>query len=253
MTNEELVAAIRDGNDALIGELWEQVEKLVTKLAKSRLMSATTTVTEIDDLTQSGFFALLDAIRTYDAAEGCKFTTWLSAHLQNHFNTALNIRSEKQRKDPLHSADSLQRLISDDDEGATLGDLQPDIRAEAAFEAVEHRIWNEQLHTALDALLDDLPQNQREILTGRHYDAMSTEELSQKLDTTAAEIRSQENKGMRTLRKASWRLKPFIEAETNYYRHVGADEFTRTHTSAVESIAIWRESAQERAGIREKA
>lgn len=252
MTNEELVAAIRDGNDALVGELWEQVEKLVTKLAKSRLMSATTTVTEIDDLTQSGYFALLDAIRTYDAAEGCKFTTWLSVHLRNHFNKAMNARSEKQRNDPLLAAVSLQRPIAEED-GDTLEALCPDPNAQAAFEAVEHRMWTEQLHTTLDDLLCELPQDQREIITGRHYDAMSTEELSRKLDTTTAEIRSQENKGMRTLRKSSWRLKPFIEAETNYYRHVGADEFARTHTSAVESVAIWRESAQERAETGEKA
>lgn len=252
MTNEELVAAIRDGNTALIGELWEQNKGLVAMLANKRLMSATNTVIEIDDLTQSGFFALLDAIRTYDAAEGCRFTTWLTVHLRNHFNKAMNTRSEKQRNDPLLAAVSLQRPIAEEN-GDTLEALCPDPSAQAAFEAVEHRMWTEQLHTTLDDLLCELPQDQREIITGRHYDEMSTEELSRKLDTTTAEIRSQENKGMRTLRKSSWRLKPFIEAETNYYRHVGADEFARTHTSAVESVAIWRESAQERAGIREKA
>ena len=249
MTNEALAAAIKAGDTSLIGDLWEQVKAFVALMAKKRLISADTTVVDVDDLIQSGFFALLDAVRTFDEAAGCAFTTWLSVHLQKHFSMAMNTRSEKQRNDPLHDADSLQRLIRDDDERTTLGDIQPDKNAQAAFEAVEHRMWTEKLHTALDDLLNDLPQDQREIITGRHYDEMSTEELSRKLDTTTAEIRSQENKGMRELRRSSWKLRPFVADDLNYFRHVSAAEFSRTQTSAVEVLAILRENAQERSGV----
>ena len=241
MTNETLAAAIRDGNHALIGELWGQVRAFVAMMAKKRLMSNESTVTEVDDLTQCGYFALLDAIQTYDETES-SFLTWLSVHLQNHFNKAMNRYTTRQKQDPLHTADSLQRPISDDDDSAALWDFLPDESAQAAFDAVEHRIWNGQLHAALTDALDAIPDKQREIIEGRYYAGKTVDELAAIQAISPAEVRSHERKGMSALRKGAAYLRPFLNDETNYFRRVSVSEFNRTHTSAVESIAIWHES-----------
>ena len=91
MTNEELAVAIRDGNLALIGELWERVESFVAMKARDRLATAEGNVTDTDDLTQSGYFALLSATQTFDPDGGRNFLSWLDYHLKNAFaSTASN-------------------------------------------------------------------------------------------------------------------------------------------------------------------
>lgn len=243
MTNEELAVAIRDGNPALIGELWERVEPFVAMKARDRLATAEGNATDTDDLTQSGYFALLSATQTFDPDGGRNFLSWLDYHLKNAFASTLGYRTKLQSNDPLRTADSLQRPISDEENSTELGDLQPDERAQEDFEAVEHRLWLEQLHNALAVELDRLPEEQRETITGRYYSNLSADDLAQKHGTTSSVIKSREAKGMRALRKNSHKLSPFVEENTNYHFRVGVAEFNRTHTSAVEAVAMWRESA----------
>lgn len=77
MTNEELAALIQAGERERIPELWAQVEKYVWKQANRRALSLEGYggVTE-EDLYQSGFLALLDAVESYDHAAGMSFIGW---------------------------------------------------------------------------------------------------------------------------------------------------------------------------------
>lgn len=87
ITNEELVIAIQAGENRM-GELWEQVERLVKWKAK-RIMTAlelkgSPCGVEFDDLYQSGYPALVEAVETYDPAAGA-FSTWFMYYLQKAF------------------------------------------------------------------------------------------------------------------------------------------------------------------------
>ncbi len=64
MTNEEMAVRIQHGETGLYSLLWERVEKLVTLLAgryyaRSQVTCARSGV-EIEDLTQAGYFAMMD-------------------------------------------------------------------------------------------------------------------------------------------------------------------------------------------------
>ncbi|KIR01694.1 RNA polymerase sigma factor RpoD [Lachnospiraceae bacterium TWA4] len=77
MTNEELVKEIQLGHDVQsnIATLWEQVEKFIYMIL---LPFKENYKQEYEDLVQESYFALLDAVKGYEADKGCKFTTYLS-------------------------------------------------------------------------------------------------------------------------------------------------------------------------------
>lgn len=71
-SNEELVAAIQNGEKDRIAQLWAQVESFVKQQA-----NRWTCYAEFEDLTQEGYLILLEVVKSYDASKGAKFITWL--------------------------------------------------------------------------------------------------------------------------------------------------------------------------------
>ena len=164
MSNEELVELIQAGDRDRLPELWEQVRRLVLKYARrwegvGRL--------EVDDLMQVGFIGMTKAVDTYDGSAA--FSTWLVFYIKNEFNKACRQRTEKQRREPLLSAASLDAPLTDDEDSGALGDLVPDPAAAAAFEAVEERDHADRLSAILEEAIAALPPEQQEALRGRYW------------------------------------------------------------------------------------
>lgn len=82
MDNEELVTAIRNGADRQnnMERLYLQNKGIMLKIARRYAAFA-----DIDDLMQEAYFALENAVNTYDNTCGAKFTTHLSYHLKGAF------------------------------------------------------------------------------------------------------------------------------------------------------------------------
>lgn len=82
MDNEELVTAIRNGVDRQnnMERLYLQNKGVMLKIARKYAAFA-----DIDDLMQEAYFALDNAVNTYDNTCGAKFTTYLSYHLKGAF------------------------------------------------------------------------------------------------------------------------------------------------------------------------
>ena len=76
-------------------------------------------------------------------------------------------------RDPIHSARSLDTPIdAEDPEGPTLGDYLPssyDVAAEA-----EERVYNEQLHEALEKLLSRLAPDAAELIRQSYFSPMGS-------------------------------------------------------------------------------
>lgn len=164
MSNEELVELIQAGDRDRLLELWEQVRLLVLKFARKwagigRL--------ELDDLMQCGFIAMMEAAATYDGSAA--FTTWLGWYIKKEFNIACGQRTERQRREPLLNAKSLDEPLTGAEDSGTLGDLVADPAATAAFEAVEDDGRQQLLYATLMDAVGALPENQRQAVRCKYW------------------------------------------------------------------------------------
>ena len=159
MTNEELVALIQAGERDRMEELWRNVERFVWQQAARRILLGADGVT-VEDLYQSGYLALVDAVKSYDAGRGMSFIGWLALALRTAFAEAAGRRSRRQSLDPLHQAVSADAPAYQDEAGPTVAELVPDESASLAFLAVE---W-EDCRGVIEAALDSLPGGQGELL-----------------------------------------------------------------------------------------
>lgn len=245
MSNEELVVAIQAGQVELMPQLWDNVEKLIAWRANRRLavLSAVGLChgVESGDLINSGYFAVLAAVKTYDP-EKCLFSTWLLWYLKTAFAEVTGSRTERQRNEPLRYALSMDAPLEDTD-GVTLGDLQADPTATIPFEDVETAVFRDQLRHTLEEVIGELPEVQAEIIRRHYWDQQTLEEIAATVGKSTERVRQLEEKAIRAMRTPphSDRLEDFVERRTPYYLHVGPQEFQRTHTSATERIVLLRE------------
>lgn len=188
MTNEDLAMAARAGENDLQLELWERVRRYAWKQTHRWMLALEGRggVTE-EDLIQSGFLALLDALDTFDPTSGGSFLSWFGFYLKTAFQEAMGLRTERRRREPLDNCASLETPLTDEPEGLTLGDTLADPAAEAAFADMADRDRQERLHRALEVALELLTEEQRAAVVGRYC-------RGQKVDRRACEA------GMRALR-----------------------------------------------------
>ena len=249
MSNEELVAAIQAGAPERMGELWEQVAGLV-KWKANRMMTALSLGgnprgVEFDDLYQSGYPAMVKAVETYDPAAGA-FSTWFGYYLKTAFAECTGCRTKKGFREPLDNALSIDKPITDETDSSLLGDFIPDKRATATMEAVEDKVWREQLCEAVDTAMLRIPEEQREVLRLRFWDNLTLEEVGQRKGFGKEYARQLENKGIRQLRQPrnACHLKPFYDF--NFYCHSSLGAFQQTGMSIQERYLVIEEERKER-------
>lgn len=131
-------------------------------------------VTE-EDLYQSGFFALLHAVKAFDPESGYAFITYLTRPLKTVFAETAGYRTERRKKDPLHRCVELDVPVGEDDGGETMGDMIADPAAENAFVAVE----DGQLRGLIWNAVEQLPEAQKRAIVARYFlgRSLSQEEL----------------------------------------------------------------------------
>lgn len=138
MSNEELAAAIQAGERNKLMELWGQVRRLVHDMAYKRLRATNGAGgVALDDLMQAGFLGFLEAVKAYDPAAGFRFTSYLTYPVKSAFSEAEGRRSEKQKRDPIFSAVSIDApLDKGEGEPLTLADVIPDPQAAEALDGI---------------------------------------------------------------------------------------------------------------------
>ena len=136
VSNEELVTLIQAGDRDRIVELWHQVQRMVYKQAARWAGLGGTT---IEDLTQTGFIAMLRA----------------------ELSAATGYNSKRSWFDPLQNAVSLDAPL-EDSEDATLADFIPDPAAAAEMDSMEVRI-------GVAAILAELPEDQQRAVRGKYW------------------------------------------------------------------------------------
>ena len=237
MSNEELVAVIQSGEEERMGELWEQAKGLVAWKAR-HIMTAldlrgSSCGVELEDLTQSGYLALVNAVETYKPENGA-FSTWLTCHLKNTFADVTGYRTQRGQNEPLNNALSLDKTVDDESDGTPFGEMVPDPKAAAAMLSIEDRLWQEQLREALEAALAELPTESAEILRLRHYCALTVAETGEACGTTAEHVRQTESKAIADLRKPKIYRKLRSFCDFDFYCGTGLGAFRGTGMSVQE-------------------
>lgn len=203
MSNEELVSMIQAGEDHM-SELWEQLEGLVKWKAR-RVMVAMESHgvigVEFEDLYQTGYLALVRAVETYNRASG-DFSTWFMYYVKNAFAEATGYRTHQGRKEPLNTALSLDKSIDGEADGTPFGEFVSDIKAEVAMKSVEDKLWQEQLHNALEEAIATLPEQIGDILRLRYYRGLTLTQVGKIKGVSYENARYKENKALQELQRS---------------------------------------------------
>lgn len=247
MSNEELVLEIRAGCGEY-GKLWQQVQAFVRQQAAGYLHQNAGLCggagVEFDDLMQAGFLALHDAVSGFDGAAGLSFMGYLAFHLKRYFREACGIRTSK--RDPLLCSLSLDKPVNEEDGAATLGELTPDPQAETEREAVEDRIFHEQLHKALEAVMNTLDGAQATVIRRRFWDNHTLDVIGTDMGISRERVRQLEHKAFRALRKPQSKrlLQSFHEEIISRFAWMGTgwNAWYNTGASSVERAAEKAES-----------
>ena len=175
MDTNQIAAAVQS-RQADIMALWAAVRRFTHDRAYrwERALGSRCGVT-VDDLTQTGFLALLDTLETWKPEAGA-FLTWYGLRLKSAFSEATGQRTQRDKRDPLQNCTSLDMPVAESEGDAlTLADAMPDPAAEAAFEDVDERDRLQRLHHALNRALQTLPETQRRAVVGRYLYGMKTD------------------------------------------------------------------------------
>ncbi len=280
MTNEELVERIQQGERDLFPQLWEQVERFVSKSAMhwaeaTERNNISQVIEFAGELKQAGYIALVEAATAYSPREDASFIHFLSIYLKKQFVQECAARSgmsrgiysrtvEAYKKKKLGSElsyqeekmlsfyrpTSLNTPIGDGprNEQNELGDLVPDPVDE--FANAEERIYQQQLHDKLEEVMETLEQEERRAIKLQYYEDLDCKAVADNLGTTVEHARSLENSALRKLRRPviTAELESYIDRRTPFFLRVGVEAFQSSGESAVERIVMLREQMRERKG-----
>lgn len=200
MTNEEVVALIKEGHNTFLSMLWEQVEKFAYAEAKAYFFKfqevCTSAGVALDDLKQESYFAFLKALETYDPDKGYKFITYMGYPLQNAFKELSGIRG---KSEPMNSAKSISEPIGEDE--LTLEDTIEDKQAKAAIDLIVASVYNEQLRSDLEECLNRLPIEQAYVIRQYYYEGKSFKSIAEELAISEKLCRYKQRDGLQKLRR----------------------------------------------------
>lgn len=111
LTDEELIALFRDGDQEAMEKLLNKYKEMVLRKAKSMFILGG----DSDDLIQEGMLGLFKAVRDYDCGRDASFRTFAQLCVTRQLYTAVKASSRKKHL-PLNTAISLSRPVREDGE-----------------------------------------------------------------------------------------------------------------------------------------
>lgn len=201
MEASKIAAAMQAGQADRL-ELWEAVRRFAYDRAYRwcRAMEGRGGMV-LEDYIQVAFLALLEALESWDPAAGA-FLTWYGLKLKGAFTEAVGMRTQRDKRDPIHHALSLDAPLTDSESGEdfTLADVIEDPYAAAGVEAVAELDYQRRRTQALATALDGLTEDQRRAVVLRHCNGLTLDQTAARMGTTRATARAAEQKGLRLLR-----------------------------------------------------
>lgn len=195
MTNEELAVLIQRGHREYYAELWEQVYKLIQSLIykearKRKLPQGIDT----EDLLQSGYFAMVAAVKAFKPDSKLKFTSYLNFHVLNSVNTELCYGTRNKKHIKGYSYNVPAGGESEDTE-------QIDLIADESLEGLYERVELTEVQQIVTQAVGELPDIQQDIIRMHELQEMDLIRVAAALGVTYANARKQKYQAFRTLRR----------------------------------------------------
>ena len=136
-------------------KLWKEVRRFAIKqgLRWLRALDGKGGAT-LDDLEQCAFLAMLDALESWNIDSG-SFIGWYAYQLRTAYQTAMGVRTKRDKQDPINSALPLDEPLTDQEgDSFTIADVTPDPDAEVAFDLADVRY-------AVQSALAAIPADER--------------------------------------------------------------------------------------------
>ena len=250
MTNEELAQRIKAGEKDLVGELWNQTERLLKYMIDRELVStdkaerAEAAGVTREDLLQESYFALLQAVEAYDPESGFAFSSFLKWPLKNVVNRAIGIKTQKDREAPLSSAASLDAPIANDSE-----DTYAQVLADPSdpIGDLTDQIFRESLHEDLEKSLAELSDREAEVIRAKYYGGQTIEQIGARVGCSGERARQIEEEALEALRMKT-KLQEYRDEIISHYAYRGSfRKWKDTRESSVEIAAIKLAEMEERA------
>lgn len=201
MEASKIAAAVQTGQADRL-ELWEAVRRFAYDRAYRwyRAMEGRGGMV-LEDYIQVAFLALLEALEGWDPAAGA-FLTWYGLKMKGAFTEAVGMRTQRDKRDPIHHALSLDAPLTDTESGEdlTLADVIEDPHSMEEIEAVAELDYQRRRTQALATALDGLTEDQRRAVVLRHCHGLTLDQTAARMGTTKATARVAEQKGLRLLR-----------------------------------------------------
>ena len=212
--NAALAALAAAGNSFALGQLWEinrgLLHRLFWKWYGQHQDAADAHGLTIEDLEQEGFFAVKYAADHYDP-EKDSFATFLTTAVRKRISDIM--RGEHIRRvigedgrevqvsaNPLNGCTSLDAPLSADDDGsASLADVQPDPAAAVPFQAAEDRLYNEELHAALEEALNKLAEREAKVIRRYFWKGQPLAEIAAEEGVSTSRIGQDKSSALRKL------------------------------------------------------
>lgn len=192
--------------------------------------------TTAEDLRQEGYFAFLEAKRTYTEDMPHTFISHLRYPLLNAFNSLTGMRTVKGRREPLNIAKSLDTPLQGA-EDVLFVDTVKDPEAVEAFLTAEDNLYREQLREIMHSVTEEALTERERDIAYRVYGGETLKAIAQDYNVSISAVRESKSNALRKLRhyKHTKRLRGFLEdVICSSYKHGGLTEFRNTWTSSVE-------------------
>ena len=160
LTDEELIARSREGDQAAVDALMTKYKGMVLGKAKSMFILGG----DSDDLIQEGMLGLFKAVRDYDSGRDASFRTFAQLCVTRQLYTAVTASGRKKHL-PLNSAISLsQTAQNDSDDDEQTDGLINILPADESFNPEEYLIGRESMERLEEWIEQELSMFERQVL-----------------------------------------------------------------------------------------
>ena len=139
LSDEELIAVIRDGDKEAMDILMDKYKDMVLGKARSMFILGG----DADDLIQEGMLGLFKAVRDYDCGRDASFRTFAQLCVNRQLYTAIKASNRKKHL-PLNSAISLSQPVGENGEEGSEEVLADYLEADNSTNPEEYMIGREE-------------------------------------------------------------------------------------------------------------